>query len=329
MFKIYESRFKEFKSIVMENEMLKAVVIPELGSKMASLVRKKTNREFLYQARWEKFKAPIYSDNYEKYDLSGFDEMFPTVIECPYPRYPWKGIVLPDHGEVWSIPWDYEIKDDCIHMWVYGVRMSYKLEKWLTFSKYNILKIEYRLENLSPMEMKYIWCAHILKVCSVYTKILFPKCVSHIINTETFSDRLGDFGTVHLWPITKGIDGNDIRLDEVRSQDVNKCEKFFAYQKLTEGWCAIYHKDTNEVFGLSYPVEKVPYLGLWISEGGLDGHYHLALEPATGCFDRVDTAEQWDRCSSISRRSVRDWYLNLTIDEKDNIEYIDESGIVK
>ena len=73
---IYESVYKGLKSIVMESDDLIAVFVPELGSKMASLVSKKTGREFFYQTRWEEFKKPLYADNFESYDLSGFDEMF-------------------------------------------------------------------------------------------------------------------------------------------------------------------------------------------------------------------------------------------------------------
>lgn len=325
----YESFFKGFHSIVMENEELSAVIIPELGSKMASLKSKKTGREFLYQTAWESFKKPSYASNFESYDLSGFDEMFPTILECPYPNYPWKGVMLPDHGEVWSLPWEYSIQMDEINLWTYGVRMPYKLSKTLRFARHNVIRLEYTLENLTCMEMQYIWCAHILKGCTTDTEILFPSCVTRIMTTKAFSDRLGDYGAIHTWPATKDISGNVYELNKVNSRETGKCEKFYAYDRLTEGWCAIHHRDTDEVLGLSFPVLKIPYLGLWISEGGLNGHYHVALEPASGSFDRVDSASQWNRISKIKGKCKCGWYLNITIDRKKKINTITKLGMIE
>lgn len=323
---IYESVYKGLKSIVMESDEVIAVFVPELGSKMASLVSKKTGREFFYQTRWEEFKKPLYADNFESYDLSGFDEMFPTVDECTYPDYPWKGTVLPDHGEVWALPWEYAIGDGWVDFWVYGVRMPYKLSKRIFFAKQDVVRIEYKLDNLSCLDMKYIWCAHMLKACSINTQIILPKCVDKIITTKPFSDRLGDFGTIHTWPVTTDMDGRLYEMNTIKSRETGKCEKFFAYDALTEGWCAIQHKDTNEVLGLSFPVAKIPYLGIWISEGGLDGHYHLALEPASGCFDGVDIATQWNRISQIKAKTTEQWHLNISVAQKDTINSISEQG---
>ncbi len=60
--------------------------------------------------------------------------MFPTIDRCYYERYPWQGTPIPDHGEVWSIPWSATITGDQLHMATYGVRFPYRLEKWISFS---------------------------------------------------------------------------------------------------------------------------------------------------------------------------------------------------
>src|SRR6266566_5179359 len=36
----------------------------------------------------------------------GWDEMVPTIDPHPYPAgSAWAGVVLPDHGEAWRLPW--------------------------------------------------------------------------------------------------------------------------------------------------------------------------------------------------------------------------------
>jgi len=63
------------------------------------------------------------------YQPAGFDDMFPTINECFYEDYPWKGQKMPDHGELWSLEWKYEIKESCLALWTYGVRCHIYLRK--------------------------------------------------------------------------------------------------------------------------------------------------------------------------------------------------------
>ena len=42
------------------------------------------------------------------YDASGFDECFPTIGACAYPEAPWQGVIAPDHGELWTLPWAWQ-----------------------------------------------------------------------------------------------------------------------------------------------------------------------------------------------------------------------------
>ncbi|MHB8276843.1 MAG: hypothetical protein ACYDIA_04225 [Candidatus Humimicrobiaceae bacterium] len=62
-----------------------------------------------------KYKPGVYGSTYVKAECAGFDEIFPTIDECFYVTYPWKGIPIPDHGEVWSIPWQLDIENKNLH----------------------------------------------------------------------------------------------------------------------------------------------------------------------------------------------------------------------
>ena len=46
---IYESKYKNIKSVCLENDLLKAEFLPSQGAKLASLVFKKTGRQMMYQ----------------------------------------------------------------------------------------------------------------------------------------------------------------------------------------------------------------------------------------------------------------------------------------
>ena len=81
---------------------LRAVIVPELGAKIVSLFDRRRQHEWLVPPM-RTLKQTAYGDDFVSQDMSGWDEMMPTIVACDY-----QGARLPDHGEVWSIPWQVE-----------------------------------------------------------------------------------------------------------------------------------------------------------------------------------------------------------------------------
>lgn len=71
MVKIYRAAYKDVSAVNMESGALLVQFSPELGGKMASLVYKKTSREFLTQAGGERYKALEYDGSYVDSECSG------------------------------------------------------------------------------------------------------------------------------------------------------------------------------------------------------------------------------------------------------------------
>lgn len=180
----------------MESEALKATILPRWGSKLASLIYKPLGGELLWQNPAKAYRASSYADPYELGEASGFDEMFPTISRCFYEREPWAGVEMPDHGEVWSLPWAYQLEGEHLLLWVEGVRFPYRIEKTI---------------------------------------------------------------------------------------------------------------------GMAWPPEEVPYLGVWVNEGGWFDQYNIAPEPATAAMDRVDFSKAWGMSSVLNRGEARQWWLTLTV----------------
>ena len=113
MIKVYESRYKDQPAITIESEKIVAQFLPGIGAKLASLVYKPAGLELLVQRPNEEYLlAPYDGDYVAQGECSGFDEMFPSIDKCFYEGYPWRGTPIPDHGEVWSIPWAWESRMD-------------------------------------------------------------------------------------------------------------------------------------------------------------------------------------------------------------------------
>ncbi len=233
MTEISKDQFQDLSRITIENEKLSVAVLPEVGGKMISLLFKGTAQEFI-SLSGRKFEKPSYGTKYGDLDVSGFDECFPAIAEGFYPEWPWKGTAIPDHGEVFTLPWDCRIREDKLVMTVYGVRFPYRLTKVLSLEQ-STVKIFYELENLSSYDFKYIWSAHPLFTVTERTRIILPG--NPRVRTD-FSkhERFGKHLYETSWPQAQQADGKSVDLSVIRSANEDAATKVFT-TKLVEGWC--------------------------------------------------------------------------------------------
>lgn len=323
---IYESLYKNVASIVMESDKLSVTILPESGGKIQSIFNKVEGKELLIQSPHAEFKYSSYDSSFSDGDLSGFDEVFPSIEACRYPTKPWSGINIPDHGEVWALPWTAERNDDHVMLTVEGVRFPYQLTKKIEFQQENCLKISYSVSNRSDFPLAYIWTPHILFVREEDFEIRLPAAVKTVLSTCSVDNKLGKFGSMHTWPTTV-VDGKAYPISTSYPMYPGKCEKYYAMEALDEGWCALFNPKTGSAIGLSYPVSAVPYLGIW--DGFIGDRCATALEPCTGAFDDLEVANQWGRVQTVEGKSAREWYLALTVDIVRGVEGIDSAGNFK
>lgn len=326
--RIYQAVYKGLPAVIMENRALQVTFVPSLGAKMASLLDKETGREYLWQEAAAVCRRPEYDSPFEDWDMFGFDEMFPTIVECYYEKAPWRGSRLPDHGEVWALPWDWERNGDSLLFWVHGVRLPYRLEKRVSFRDLRIIRSDYQVTNPAAFDFDFIWAAHPLFNISAGTRIILPGEVQSIVNTHATSKRLGRYGRRHPWPTTQALDGSSYDIGCICPNEGRHCEKYYVPDRLTEGWAALYHPLSHEAVAFSFPVEAVPFLGVWVNEGALAGQYNAALEPCTGAFDRVDVAARCAKTATLKAKSSYQWYLNLTLGKVDCFAGVDQDGVL-
>lgn len=314
--KVYKSLYKDQTAVTLESSFLKVQFLPELGGKMSSFFDKKSSREFLVQREGKEYKTLTYDGNYIESECSGFDDMFPTIDKVYYSDYPWKGIEIPDHGEVCGLKWDYEICENCLYMLIYGVRFPYKLEKWIRFYSDHTLNIKYKATNLSNFDMDFIWAAHPMINVEEGGEILIPYRGRQYATCMFSSDeKLGRYGDLISWPGTVRTDGSIQELNLINSLNENRISyKYYFKDKVPDGWCALRYKSDGTRLKLSYPEDKVPYLGIWVNEGIFKGYNNIAFEPCTGSFDRPDIAKEHRQNSVLSAKGEYCWYLNFNVE---------------
>ena len=185
MIKIKTGKHLNMNAIIIYTESLQVKILPEIGFKMASIVYKPKNKEFLFQPTKRRYEIPKYGDDFEKYDTSGLDEMVPTVDKSQYPAGDLKGKMLPDHGDVWSLPWNTDVCNNKITGKVKLRSLPLEFIKSVSFSDEHTIRMDYKVKNLSDKDIYYIWTLHGLNVFDENTEFIFQEDMNSPINVHS------------------------------------------------------------------------------------------------------------------------------------------------
>ncbi|WDC83205.1 hypothetical protein PL321_10370 [Caloramator sp. mosi_1] len=213
--------YKGLQGIKVENDVVSLVILPELGAKIASVIYKPQNFEVLAQPTLNKYTTAEYGDKFKKYDTSGIDEMYPTIDECEYPYEGYKER-MPDHGELWSIPWKVQVFDDEIVCRAWGVKFKYEFERRIKLEK-NVIRFNYKVKNTGNCPLYGLWAFHGLVACDEYSRILLDE--DSIMNVHK-SSIYGDVGNIHLFPETIDMKGKKLGLIELDLKPLKRQKSF-------------------------------------------------------------------------------------------------------
>lgn len=325
---ISPGKYKGEDAVILESEALRLALVPGSGAKIASLIHKETGRECLWQRPSEQFRKGVYAGPYEDGEISGFDEMFPTISECYCDAGPWAGTRMPDHGEVWSLPWKCEQTDTEVRTSVHGVRFPYLLTRTVSFARPNTFVLRYQAENLSAVDFPALWSAHPLFNMTPGTRLIVPPAAREIMNTVP-GPALGGFGERFSFPIAKTSAGKEFDLSRINPPGSQLYFKYFFLDEFDEGFAILHDPRTRETVGLGWPVEQVPYLGMWVNEGAWNDCYHIAPEPCTAPFDRWDVARQWGKLPVIPAFGSRQWELRISVGLTENPQRMEADGTIR
>ena len=325
-YKIYESSYKDQKTIVMESDSLTFKFLPDFGGNIASIVDKKSSKEFLVQRPEAKYRKVAFDGSYVDAECSGLDDMFPTIDACYYQKEPWAGIKLADHGEIWNLKAKIQAGKDDACFTFHGIRLPYVFEKRARFLTDSVLRIDYKVINNTQFDMEFLWAAHTMLNAEPGVKILVPEGLRKSVAVFTNSGRIGKYGEEFDWPEFTDKDGIKRNVGVMGEWEDN-CEKYYFKDALKKGWCAAQYPD-NSVFALSFPPEKIPYLGILHNPGSFRNIYNLFLEPCSASFDRPDFAAARGQNSVVKACSTYEWYLNITIEKAVSVKDVDESGAI-
>jgi len=309
--------------ITIENDSIRATFLPQVGGKMVELTNLKTGSQFLLEPKGglREIKLPAYGDPYEREFAYGFDECFPTISPSPNPETPenkeMEGIEFPDHGELWSRPWKYDIKGEKLMLHAFGVQSDYVFRKIVTFEG-NKIKFEYFLKSFSEVSQNYVWCAHVMLKVASGARIVLPSSVKEVFLDHASDPAVGKPGTKIAWPPKAGPHKTDLSV--VGEFQSGLEAKFFA-DSLHEGSAELIYPSGRESIKFNFDSTMIPVVGIWLSYGGWppeDGRKELAIaiEPGRGKSDSLVAAFERGEAAVLKAGAEDSWSWSLTVADK-------------
>jgi galactose mutarotase-like enzyme len=286
MEKISKTTWHNFDALALESDSMQVVIVPDLGAKIVSLYDKVHRREWLVPPI-RQVQQPAYGAVFVDQDMSGWDEMMPTIIACE-----WEGAHLPDHGEVWSIPWKLESVEGGLTLAVDGRSFPYHFVRSATLIAPDTLELHYSLSNTGQKALPYLWAAHPQFAANTDTRIVFPPEVIQVVNIIEDDPVWGNAGGLVSWPESISGTGRVWRLDRVRPVEHHTCRKINTQPQQPVSWAALVDEHLGCQLRLEWPSDFAPYLGLWIDEGMYNTASVAALEPSNGYYDSLERAVQ-------------------------------------
>ncbi len=299
---------------LLENQTLRVVIVPDVGARIVSIFDRQAGREWLLGPDTPPKGPPTYAQSYPDYGMCGWDEMFPTIIPCGYPALGvYQGAALPDHGEVWALPWTREATSgDELCLSVEGRALPYHLTRSATLDEPGTLRLRYQVTNRGSEPLVYLWAAHPLMAVDTDTEISLPPEVHEVYNVM---DRhpWGKHGDRYAWPNAISADGKQWQLNRVGPAALKDCRKFYVPPELPVSWAGLQQRGNGPWLRLVWSKAELPYLGIWIDEGTYCKAPTVALEPTNAFYDALDTAWQNRRYATLPIDGRHEWSVTVRV----------------
>jgi galactose mutarotase-like enzyme len=299
--------------------LLRAVVLPQLGGKIASLTllpRPGRRSGQLLQGPLKPYALRTPELPFEDSDGSGWDECLPSVGACEVDTA--GGVAeVSDHGDFWRILWTVEEQDeDTVRMTATGAPLPLFFERTVSVED-NRVRLGYLVRNTGEVAVPYGWSAHPLFAVDPGDRIILPRSVEEITVEASGNGRLGTRGSTHSWPFTADSrNGEVLDLTTVGQPNDGVGDKVVT-RAPEEGWCALDRRKLGVRVTLRFDPVANPWLGMWICYGGWPSAatarkgYTVALEPCTMPVDSLAEALGRGEARMLAPGEEQRWELLL------------------
>jgi hypothetical protein len=263
------------RTVILENRWLRCSVLADKGADLYELRFKPRDLDVLWKAPWG-FREPgsfaptavssqvAWLDHYE----GGWQEIFPSG-GGPASYF---GIEMPFHGEVSTVPWQYEILDAGpavvrVRFAVATTRTPFRLERTMTLTADQpVISFDERLVNEGALALDYMWGHHpaygapfLGEACRL--DLPAGRLIANPAQADPARSWLPEGGELP-WPVILGKDGQRHDLRQIPGPAV-RVNNLGYLVDLAEGWYGLTNQALGFGVGLVWPKDFFPCVWLW------------------------------------------------------------------
>lgn len=294
------------RAFILENRMLRVIVLPELGGRIWSMVYKPLDREVLWHNPRIRPQRVTFGAGFDNVWCGGWEEMFPTAAPGVI-----RGEAFPDHGEVWCLPWtataEEEPNSTTLRLSCQTPMSAVSMEKsFALVSEEARLLVTYTIRNLAGTELPFLFALHPALAAGEGHRIDFPPMS---VNLEsTYLGTLAGATSPFSWPVADR-QGESVDLRTV--SPASSGEVYFLYGcGYREGWCALTDPAARFTAGFTFEPEVLSSCWVFATYGGWRGYHTVLLEPCTSHLQQIETAIAQDQAARLPPGAV--WQTAVT-----------------
>ena len=270
--------YRGLRTVVLENRLLRIVILPEAGAKIWQITYKPLDADLLWNnPRVPPTRLPMNS-RYDDVWSGGWDELFPNDEAAPI-----DGELYPDHGELWTGEWQAEPFSTSDEV---GVRLRFitpisaiSVDKTIRIRRDSSrIAFQHVLKNLGTAPFPFLWKLHPAMAVTPQHRIDFPAM--KVTVERDFAGTLGSAPVSFDWPQTQ-INGQNIDLRRVPAASERQLY-FFYGSEMQAGWCALTNTANRLACGFLFDQKVFSSCWVFASYGGWRNYNVAVLEPCTG-----------------------------------------------
>lgn len=297
---VTHTTYKDRPALRVTTSTLSALILPEDGGKLASVVSTRDGFEFLCQNPAPLYARLAYDGSYVASECSSWDDMFPTIDPYTPAEGEYAGVTYPDHGEVCRLPMTVTVEGDSLILSCVSRLFAVDFSKTLTPEADGALRITYTLSNRGREDFPYIWAAH---------------CMMRGSDDLTIATPYGeDAAAAYMF----GPDGRETlprdRLTGYRPRE-GAAYKLYYTEPTLGGFLRAHYGASGHSFEMDYreDASAIPYVGLWINNGSFKETYNIALECATAPYDAPHKAMEKGYCSVLAAGETKTFSVRVRV----------------
>jgi len=297
-------------AVVLENAVLRIVVLPGLGGKMLSLVDKRADTELLWRNDRVPLRPAAFGSCYDDQFLGGWDELYPNDVPEELAGEP-----LPDHGELWAVPWSASVGSTAEGAWlelgVTGTITGTEVVKRIRLGSGPELTIDYRITNRHRVDQPFLWKSHV--AVALHPDTVLDLAAGDVLVDEFGAPRARPESGRFRWPYLEA-DGTRHDLRTLPDTTERGVSEFLLATSMERGECSVTHPAEGTGLRLRWDRHELPSCWLFASYGGgWRGLDVLVLEPCTGFPLSVAAGAAAGTHQTLAAGASKSWQLTAQI----------------